>query len=868
MPMPGTELLERIANSGLPSLEAARGVWSRMEQSQADGAALAKELVRQGILTKFQAQSLYAGRYELLVLEKYVLQEEIGRGGMGVVYRALDIHANATVAIKVLSPQVVGHGDAVARFEREANALAAVQHPHVVVAMAARKHREHHFLVMEYLDGSDLETWVHQHGPATLQNGLDWTLQAARGIECAHRQGIVHRDVKPRNLFLTKTGVVKVLDLGLARIVAGESGNMAELTDSGLILGSAAYMAPEQADDSRKVDKRADIYSLGCTMYYLLRGQPPYHAKSSLEWIEQHRHAPIPTLTRDPILERLQTLMARMLGKRPDERPFRLGEVISTLEIIMENTPTSRLATRLPLDTAGVSDSPPLPSPGSTTLTPMVACKPPDTAPIPGQSLAVAPPTSAIVKANPPPPSEPEEGSVWVSARDRQVGDEVARSAIVIDDDEGEIVDAEIIDVDANPPLRLQVDTNGRGATPTVDEDEIIPEGKQDQREVVCPSCDNVLPPKSKLCTNCGYDLKRKTKIEGAFVGEKKKKKKRKAPQKTSDGSAELTPTTWKEILQTPFDVEFVLAETFILAMWMLVWLGIFGGIFASLVFMNFASILAASAIIAAMLRMWMAATDISLEWIFGGLGIMALVSYVGAVGFDILFPIDEGAAHFRRFALFFIFLLSLILLLTFARMVSFFFGRYFAICRRAAMQKYFVSEDNMGLFDLAYALGILGIAGAPLLVVGIASLFQAIHAESFWLVPMPLSFLTGSAAIWCYFYLPMGVAVVALRRSIHPRITFRWISGCGTDYLALLGLLLPFHLVIWLSSALIASLLIRGGIYFAGISPILSGFLYFAFTAFFLSQYTVVVTMVALGRLMRRHESTLRWYKHATEIY
>ena len=199
-----------------------------------------------------------------------------------MVFKARHRRLNRIVALKILPPSFARDRTAVLRFKREVEAAGRLKHPNIVAALDADEDRGVHFLVMEYVEGRDLDQLVRQRGPLSVVQAIDFLVQAARGLEAAHAEGIVHRDIKPSNLMLDSQGVVRVLDLGLARIVEasqplGEAkGGAGRLTESGMYMGTVDYMAPEQAEDSRRADHLADIYSLGCTLFFLLAGREPF----------------------------------------------------------------------------------------------------------------------------------------------------------------------------------------------------------------------------------------------------------------------------------------------------------------------------------------------------------------------------------------------------------------------------------------------------------------------------------------------------------------------------------------------------------------------------------------------------------------
>lgn len=308
-----------------------------------DGAAAAGELVVAGKLTAYQAAALLHRRFADLRIGNYEILDRIGAGGMGTVFKARHRRMKRIVALKVLSKEVAGAGKFAERFQREVETIARLTHPNIVMAFDADEGETGPFLVMEFVNGRDLASEVEKTGPLSVPDAVDCVLQAARGLEYASARGIVHRDIKPSNILRDADGVVKVADLGLARLNSPDGGAAVNtsLTQAGTVFGTADYMSPEQAVDSAAVDQRADIYSLGCTLYFLLAGAPPYRAGSILALLLKHRDAPIPPLAaaRPEVPPDVDSLYRRMVAKLPEQRQQSMAEVVADLERLRAKLP-------------------------------------------------------------------------------------------------------------------------------------------------------------------------------------------------------------------------------------------------------------------------------------------------------------------------------------------------------------------------------------------------------------------------------------------------------------------------------------------------------------------------------------------------
>ena len=324
MPIPSTlpEFLELVRKSTLVEPAALddflrRSVVAAAADTPEDLAAV---LVRDGLLTSFQAELLLQGRWRGFNLGRYKVLQPIGAGGMGQVYLCEHLFMRRRVALKVLPAERARNAADLERFYREARAVAALDHPNIVRAYDMDREGPLHFLAMEYVDGLSLQQVITQQGPLSPRRAAQYLRQAALGLHHAFSAKLVHRDIKPANLLVDRSGIVKLLDLGLARFF--EDADDLSARNDETILGTADYIAPEQTSNSHEVDTRADIYSLGATFYFCLTGQPPFPGGSVAQKMMGH-YAKKPKSIRsyrNDVPDDLIAIIEKMMAKDPDKR--------------------------------------------------------------------------------------------------------------------------------------------------------------------------------------------------------------------------------------------------------------------------------------------------------------------------------------------------------------------------------------------------------------------------------------------------------------------------------------------------------------------------------------------------------------------
>jgi serine/threonine-protein kinase len=390
--MDSTTLMSLLRDFGLwpedPAVQ--QGIVSLSRQTR-DGKVLARQLIQRELLTPYQANLLLIGKGEDLVVGPYRLVERLGEGATGQVFKARHNRLHRVVALKLIRPNRLANSQAVERFRREVQAAATFSHPNVVRAYDADQAGAIQYLAMQYVPGTTLSNRVKQNGALPISQACDIIRQAALGLQHIHEHGMVHRDIKPSNLAITEIGEgkgvneadvasmtlvqgqVKILDLGLARLgedVPEGQSRPPTLTQLGAVMGTTDYMSPEQGRDSRTVDARSDLYSLGCTLYYALTARPPFPGGTSLEKL-MHHQLDEPTrleALRPEVPPALGAAVRKMMAKEPAERYQKAAEVAIVLTPFCDDAPTQMIPAQtepppLPPMPALVAGDPGLPAP-------------------------------------------------------------------------------------------------------------------------------------------------------------------------------------------------------------------------------------------------------------------------------------------------------------------------------------------------------------------------------------------------------------------------------------------------------------------------------------------------------------------------
>jgi eukaryotic-like serine/threonine-protein kinase len=328
---PVDPLLAALRDSGHLSAEKVAAAERAFAECGGRPADLAERLNAAAVLTRYQYKKLQVGRAADLLFGPYLILDKIGEGGMGKVYRAVQLRMNRMVALKVVRQQLVANKTVLKRYEREAAAAAKLDHPNIVKLYDAELADGRYFLAMEYVEGLDLAKLVKQFGPLPYQEACEYIRQAALGLQHAHQQSLIHRDIKPSNLLVygeralpgtNGKASLKILDMGLVRSILEEDAGQPDLTRDGTVVGTPDYMSPEQAKNSSTVTPQADIYSLGCTLYYLLTAKAPHPDGSPVEKLIKHQLDPFPDVRKlvPAVPVGLARVLAEMTAKRVSDR--------------------------------------------------------------------------------------------------------------------------------------------------------------------------------------------------------------------------------------------------------------------------------------------------------------------------------------------------------------------------------------------------------------------------------------------------------------------------------------------------------------------------------------------------------------------
>ncbi|MCS6977046.1 MAG: protein kinase [Gemmatales bacterium] len=431
-----------------------------MQPRPRDPRELLRTLLNRGWLTRFQAAKLLRGDHAALRHGAYVLLDQLGEGGMGQVYKARHQKLGRIVALKIIHKERIGDPKAVSRFHREMQAVGALQHPNIIQAYDAGEANSGYYLAMEFVEGTDFARLLRDLGRFPVHRACDYIRQAALGLQHAHERGLVHRDIKPSNLFLARSsaaepaaeqpnataspevrpattsgptdtyqalgpldpgpGIIKILDLGLARLERSASGeSLSQVTCDNLVIGTPDYIAPEQAYRPHEVDARADIYSLGCTLYHLLTGKIPFPGGTLMEKLIKHRvEMPEPVLALRPeVPPELNDLVLRMMAKEPCERPASAAAVAEALAPFCSPDAVKDLrSAKEPSPESSANPIPPkrraksLPSGEPTPQTPRSEKTPSDTIPLGEACFAETP----VAFRNQVRPSSSRDPAVWL----------------------------------------------------------------------------------------------------------------------------------------------------------------------------------------------------------------------------------------------------------------------------------------------------------------------------------------------------------------------------------------------------------------------------------------------------------------------
>jgi serine/threonine protein kinase len=346
-------LIQALRASGLFDSEQLRVVIEDLDTVRGDIQTHLKYLVHKKRITVYQLRKVINGKAPELFIGSYVIMDKVGEGGMGKVYRAKQVLLDREVALKIVRPNLVANKLVRKRYDREVETASALHHTNIVSVFDAGEVAGRYYLAMEFVDGIDLARLMREYRVLEVAEACEYARQAALGLQYAHDQGFVHRDIKPSNIIVagerhlpqaTEPAIVKILDMGLVRSVGFDDGGGGDLTRAGTVVGTPDYMAPEQAKNSSGVDHRADLYSLGCTMYFLLSGQPPFPTGTPIEKLLKHQleaTTPLQAL-RPEVPTSVAEVVAKLLLKKPDLRFNSAGEVAEILAPLTHYPPGSK----------------------------------------------------------------------------------------------------------------------------------------------------------------------------------------------------------------------------------------------------------------------------------------------------------------------------------------------------------------------------------------------------------------------------------------------------------------------------------------------------------------------------------------------
>lgn len=324
-------LIQALRASGLFSSEQLKKMVRELKPLGDDTPTLMRHILQREWMSLYQLRKILHGKTAELHLGSYVLHSKIGEGGMGKVYRCVRKSDGQSVALKIVRPILLANPVIRKRYAREVSTSLSLKHPNIVTVFDAGEVDGRYYLAMEFVDGIDLSRMVKEFRPLAVAEACEYARQAALGLHYAHKAGFVHRDIKPSNILVagerhipqaTEPAVVKIVDMGLIRAVEAADDVKSDLTRDGTVVGTPDYMSPEQAKNSSTVDHRADLYSLGCTLYFMLAGQPPFPHGSPIEKIIKHQveaPPPLQALRRD-VPSAVAEVIAKLMAKKPDDR--------------------------------------------------------------------------------------------------------------------------------------------------------------------------------------------------------------------------------------------------------------------------------------------------------------------------------------------------------------------------------------------------------------------------------------------------------------------------------------------------------------------------------------------------------------------